>query len=390
MKKLILPLVTTVVLASACGPKQIIKEANPNLDPAVSPRVSASPAADALTSQQWSTQTLGLESVWKSGGASNRRVQIAIVSSGVDYNHPDLRNNLTINMTELEGSAQDETKSLAVNKTDGKDSDGNGYIDDVVGYDFVEGDGYAFDRSGHGTAIAGVIGAVHENGTGIRGVMREVGLIPVRYIDPNGMATLPRMIDALKYASASNADVVYLHLAGVSLYEGGWFETEEEIKAIQEAETRALSAVVSELERKGVPLVVSAGNNGQNVDGKNRVLDILRRSSLSVVVTSTDNRDQKPFVANYGPQTVDLGAPGSQVLTTLPGGKYEEQSGSYLAAAYVAGAIGAGVSKSYGTVTAARLISTLKGAAGGDDVPSLETNTVSGRRLNVQKFLNAL
>lgn len=391
MKKSMLTLGIAVLILTACGPKAIIKEANPNLDPAVSTR-SVVPAAqiDSLAGNQWSTQTLGLESVWKTVNTSTRRIKIAIVSSGIDYNHPDLRNNVLVNLGELQGSDVNEDAALVNNKIDGKDTDGNGYDDDVVGYDFVENDGYAYDRSGHGTAIAGVIGAIHNNGIGIKGVLDQVSLVPVRYIDPNGQATLPRMLDALRYATAVNSDVVYLHLANVSLYQGAFWESESETKAAQNAEKQAIAKAAADLEKKGVPLVISAGNSAENIDGKNEILSTLRRSSNVIVVTSTDSQDAKPFIANYGPQTVDIGAPGVGVMTTAPGGSYTEQNGSYLAGGYVTGALGLAVAKSYGVYAPAALVTKLKSASGGDDVTSLETNTISGRRLNVQKYIGSL
>lgn len=391
MKKLILSLFSLGLIAVSCGPKSIVKEANPNLDPAVTSRISGvSAGVDPMANRQWSAQTLGLRALWTTPVANAKRIKIAILSSGVDYNHPDLRNNIAVNLAELKGSDVDEDDALKNNKTDGKDSDGNGYVDDVVGYDFVENDGYAFDRTGHGTAIAGIIGAAHNNGMGIKGVMSQVSIVPVRYIDPNGQTSLPLLIESLKYAAANAVDVVYLHYANVKLSEGQWWEDQDMIKATQDAEVRAISDAVTALEKQGVPLVISAGNSGENIDGRSRVLEVLRRSSNAVVVTATDQRDQKPFIANYGSQMVDMAAPGASILTTSPGGAYEEQNGSFLSGGFVAGALGMAMAKAYKVYAPSALVQKLKSEVGGDNVVALQNNTISGRRLNIQKYINSL
>lgn len=383
--KLLMTLPVFALLLAACEGKLVVKGPNPNLDPAPSQRTTVSGQDDARASEQWAAKTLGLEQVWKAP-ANSKRIKVAVLSSGIDYNHEDLRNNIYVNVSELVGSDQDEGKALAANKVDGEDSDHNGYVDDVVGYDFVENDGYAFDRSGLGTAVAGVIGAVHSNGVGIKGVMSDVNMVPVRYIDGNGRATLPRMLQALKYAAAVNSDVVYLHFTNVKFHK----VRGEEDTFILDAEKRGLAAAVQVLADKGIPLVVSAGNNGESLDGKSPVLDVIRRASNVIVVTSTDASDAKPFIANFGPQSVDMGAPGSDIVTTQPGNKYSSQSGSYLSGAYVTGALGLAISKTYGASSGGTVIKKLKSESGGDSVVSLDTSTVTGRRLNIQKFLSSL
>lgn len=390
MKKNILLLTAISSLVVACDGRKVVRSADPNLKPAVTQRMAPATLADPQASQQWSTQMLGLSQVWGAQQGS-KKVKIAIVSSGVDYNHEDLRNNIYVNTQELVGADVSEAQALTNNKTDEKDSDGNGYVDDVVGYDFVENDGYAFDKTGHGTAIAGVIGAVHNNGAGIQGVMSDVNIIPVRYINENGQASLPRLISALRYAIHNNSDVIYLHLVNVDFSKPDPYEPAAVSDVAARAEKAAVAEIAGELDKRGIPMVVSVGNNAQNIDDKkDSVLSILRRSSLVVTVTATDNKDQKPFIANYGSKTVDLGAPGKSILTAVPGNKYEEQSGSHIAGAYVAGALGLALGQSYGVHSARTIVKKLRSESGGNDVSSLEYNTVTGRRLNISKFLSSL
>lgn len=359
--------------------KTVIEEPSRFLDPPLSAlnTEARKSSQDALQAEQWSINKLNLDEAWTKQSGS-RRVKVAVLGTGVDYNHEDLRSNVLVNLAEAEGVAPGSQ-----NLADKVDSDKNGYVDDIVGYDFVENDGFPYDRSGPGTAAAGIIGAVHNNGVGIKGINAEVSLVPVRYIDANGQAIFPNLIKALKYARTLQADVIYLHLANL------FFTANQE--SVRSAEVSALNDALDGLEAADVPVIVNAGNTGANVAALAGSVTIEVAKHRNVfLVTSVDKDDHRPFIANYGMQTVHTSAPGINVMTTLPGHQYGLQSGTYLAAANVAGAVSLTISRHFGKYTTRQIFQALLSSDGSDPLENLELETIGGNRLNVGKLLNTL
>ena len=308
---------------------------------------------------------------------------VAVLSTGVDYNHEDIRANILVNLKEAEIKKPGET-----NPTNDADEDGNGYKDDIVGYDFVEGHGLPYDRIGAGTAAAGIIGAVHDNGKGVRGVASKVSLIPVKYIGANGVATLPDLVAALKYAATKKPDLVYLHLANISFAKGKGHGKID----ISGAEKSALTEVFGELASQSIPVIVSAGNSGVDLSTSGKAaIRAIANFPNAFVVTSVDSEDRRPFIANYSKELVQTSAPGTKILTTLPGNQYGEVSGTFASAAYVTGAVALAVSVHYGHKTSAQVLAALIDSRGSDALPeNLQHETLGGNRLNVSKFLKLL
>src|SRR5690606_25508546 len=120
-----------------------------------------------------------------------------------DYNHEDLIGQVAINKAEIT-EAVDIKPSVNY-----KDDDDNGLVDDIVGYDVVDGDGLAYNRHGTGTAVAGII-AAKANGYGIRGIVDSVSLYPIRYINENGQSDIPKLVQALEIALKQKSDVVFV------------------------------------------------------------------------------------------------------------------------------------------------------------------------------------
>ncbi|MCB1125768.1 MAG: S8 family serine peptidase, partial [Verrucomicrobiae bacterium] len=230
-------------------------------------------------------------------GTGDRSVRVAVIDSGIDYFHPDLEANVWVNDGEIAGNGQDD--------------DANGYIDDVHGYDFVSGDGDPMDDQGHGTHVAGIIGAVTDNGKGVAGVCWEATLMAVKAFDENGEAAVSEVVTAIDYAVAN----------GAALINASWGSPEPSL-ALQEAIRAATDAGV---------LVVSAAGNG-------RTDDPYYPSAMEEVVSvaATNSRDQRAPFSNFGPQ-VDLDAPGELVLSTMPNARYELLSGTSMAAPHVTG-----------------------------------------------------
>jgi subtilisin family serine protease len=206
---------------------------------------------------------------------------VAVVDTGVAYDHPDLAANVWSNATET---------------TNGVDDDGNGYVDDVRGWDWSDDDNDVEDLNGHGTHVAGTIGARANDGTGVTGVASEVSIMPLRVLDAAGSGTTSDIIEAFAYASAAGADVVNASLGGPEY-------------------SQAMSDVIA-----GSPetlFVVAAGNDGSDNQAAPSYPCNYSATNL-ICVAATDNSDRLASFSNYGSTAVDLGAPGVGILSTVP------------------------------------------------------------------------
>jgi len=279
----------------------------------------------------WFLKQIGAPEAWNYS-LGFEGVPIAIIDSGVDIDHPDLKDNIWRNMDEIAGN--------------GTDDDRNGYIDDVYGWDFVDNDndprpayGPGFSKLGvsHGTINAGVAAAKGDNGKGVVGVTWQSTIMAIRALDSDGTGEGSSIIRAIEYAVANGAKVINLSFTG---------ETDSDILAI--ALRRAYDS--------GVFVVAAAGNapdDGQAVDLDKAPLDPIcldRNSSENYIygVTATDDTDRRAPFANYGSACVDISAPGTRILATqfykpgdndfgMPYGGY--YNGTSLAAPVVAGAV---------------------------------------------------
>lgn len=162
-----------------------------------SPSSLAAPT-DAFFRQQWALRDARVPKAWRTSVGGN--VIVAVLDTGVDATHPDLAGNLWTNPGELPGN--------------GVDDDGNGFVDDLHGADMVNGDGDPADGAGHGTAVAGVIGARGNDGTGISGVAWHIRLMPVKVLPDHGFGTTATLVAGLRYALANGARVVNMSLNG--------------------------------------------------------------------------------------------------------------------------------------------------------------------------------
>lgn len=379
-----------MLLSTACSKRAILVSANASLDPFPAAAAPAAPAVagaapvtgDPLAKNQWALNKLEMSKVWARGLTGSKRVVVAVLGTGVDYTHEDLRANVLVNAGEWK-----ELTPGAKDARNGLDDDGNGVKDDFVGYDFVEDDGFPFDRHGMGTAMAGVIAATTDNGLGIRGMMKEVSILPVRYIDSSGGFKFPHMVQALEYAAMMKADVVVMHFPSYQFgSNAGWDQKKEDLAKI-EADT--IRAVLKKLEKAGVPVVISAGNAGASGQDPKSLLNEFAKRPNVLVVTSVDENDQRPFIANFGMRTVHTSAPGQKVMTTIPGG-YAEMSGTAIAAAHLAGALGLALSHGFGKVQAETLIQAAVKPDSGDQVSTMQFDTIGGNRLNVDKFIRTI
>jgi len=233
---------------------------------------------------------------------------VAVVDTGVDYNHRDMANNIWFNELELNGAA-------------GVDDDENGYIDDIYGYDFINGDGDPIDDSGHGTHCAGIIAADGNNGLDITGVCWDSKIMSLKFLSSGGSGDTGDAIEAFYYAVAAGADVVSNSWAG-----GGY--------------TQYMQDAIDYAYSQGVIMVAAAGNDYSDIPTYPSNYEHM------FSVAATNSNDEKPAFSNYG-DWVDIAAPGVDILSlraagtslgTTYGNYKTIASGTSMACPHVAGA----------------------------------------------------
>lgn len=281
----------------------------------------------------------------------SRNVVVAIVDSGIDFTHPDLAANIWTNPREVAGN--------------GCDDDGNGYIDDVHGWDFVENDNTPQDGFYHGTHVAGIIGAVGNNGLGVSGVSQQVSILPLRFQNNSGAGYTGAAVSALNY-------ITRLKLAGVPIVAtniswGGGTTASLSLQTALQAQANA-----------GITVVVAAGNNGGDNDAVPRYPSSYALDNI-ISVAGSDTSDNLLGFSNYGATSIDLAAPGAGILSTLPGGGYGAISGTSMAAPHVTGTV-ALLASVRPNATVAQIRSAILNSV--DHVPALAGKVASGGRLN--------
>ncbi|MBL9116579.1 MAG: S8 family serine peptidase [Verrucomicrobiaceae bacterium] len=225
---------------------------------------------------------------------STARPIVAVIDTGVDHTHPDLKDNIWINSQELvNGSIIDN----------GIDDDGNGYKDDIFGYDFANGENIPVDAGTHGTHVSGTIAAVADNALGIAGVSRNAQIMALRVAATGGTIDTAAFIDALEYTVAMKNRGEPIVAINASF--GGPNDSVNELQAIQ-ATANA-----------GILFIAAAGNDGSNNDVVNVYPANYRLENMIVVAASTQN-DQLASFSNYGFDRVDLAAPGTNILSVKP------------------------------------------------------------------------
>jgi subtilisin family serine protease len=250
----------------------------------------------------------------------SRSVIVAVTDLGVDYTHHDLSANMWVNTGEIPGN--------------GVDDDGNGYIDDVYGYDTGDNDGDPMDDSldaGHGTHVAGTIGAVGNNARGVTGVCWNVRIMAVKIADSDGVIFLDAILEGIQYAIDNGAKVIN---ASWGTNPGYPFVT-------------SLYDIINVAKNHGILFVAAAGNDYSNNNDTLPVWPASYNLDNIISVMATDNTDGMSYYSNYGPASVDISAPGGAqyyendprgILSTLPGNDYGFYQGTSMASPHVAGA----------------------------------------------------
>ncbi len=283
-------------------------------------------------------------SAWDVFTGSNS-VVIGIIDTGLDYNHPDIQANAWINPGEIAGN--------------GIDDDGNGYIDDVRGWDFINNDNDPMDDNGHGTHCAGTIGGRGNNGVGVAGVNWRVKMMGLKFLSAGGSGSTADAVEAVQYAT----------MMGVRLTSNSWGGG---------GFSQALFDAIADAQTAGILFVAAAGNSSSNTDTSPHYPSSYNLDNI-VAVAATDHNDALASFSSYGATTVDLAAPGVDILSTFPGNSYGYLSGTSMATPHVSGALGL-IFGRFPTIAAADAKSLLLNFT--DPIPALDGRVLTGGRLN--------
>lgn len=257
---------------------------------------------DALYPELWGMSSISAPLAWDIGIGSPS-VVVAVVDTGIDYRHPDLAANIAINPGEV--------------PSNGADDDGNGLIDDAYGYDFRNMDPDPMDDHFHGTHCAGIIAARGNNGRGVAGVAWNVRVLPIKVLNANGNGTYAHVTAGVNYAVRRGARIINMSLGGT-------------------AYSKILEDAVLAAQAQGVLIVAAAGNAAINSEVYPYYPASLGADNIISVAALTP-QDTLTFFSNWGPKSVDIGAPGEDILSTALSGQYMRASGTSMASPHVAG-----------------------------------------------------
>jgi len=281
---------------------------------------------------------------------TGNNIVVGVIDSGVDYNHPDLNDNMWTNPGEIAGN--------------GIDDDNNGYVDDVYGWDFANDDNDPFDDNSHGTHVAGTIAAEGNNGIGVTGVSWSADIMALKFLRSSNSGSYFDAIQAIEYATMMGANLTNNSWRGYSFSQG-------------------LRDAIAAAGNAGQLFVAAAGNENNNNDTRPPYPASYNLNNI-ISVASTDDDDQRSSFSNFGSTSVDLGAPGSSVYSTIPGGGYGFKSGTSMASPHVAG-VASLIWSDDPTLTAQQVKDRILATV--DPIPALQGMTVTGGRLNAYSAL---
>ncbi|KZN35107.1 S8 family serine peptidase [Pseudoalteromonas luteoviolacea] len=285
----------------------------------------------------------------------SREVIVGVIDTGVDYSHPDLTANMWVNPNEIAG--------------DGIDNDGNGYIDDVYGINAITNSGDPMDDQGHGTHVSGTIGATGNNSEGVVGVNHEVSIIGCKFLNSSGSGSTADAIKCIDYMVAMKNAGHNISVLNNSWGGGGF--------------SQALYDSITASEQAGILFVAAAGNGARDNDLSPSYPASYDHDSV-MAIASTTHTDAMSSFSQWGLTSVDMGAPGSDILSTIPGGGYASFSGTSMATPHVAGAaaLALSVNPSLTTLELKELL-----MQSGKSIAALDGKTVSGKRLDAHQML---
>jgi len=267
---------------------------------------------DSLSASQWSIASTSLNEAWNYS-TGNKNVVIATIDSGMDLNHEDLKNNVWKNYGEIEN--------------DGIDNDNNGFIDDINGWNFIDDNNNVQDYYGHGTHVAGIIGAEGNNNLGVAGVNWNVSIMPLKMIDNAGVGHTYAAIKAIDYLVKMKLE----HGVNIVAVNNSWGGTL--------GFSDSTFAAMQKLNDAQILSVCAAGNSGSNSDITPRYPSSYNVDNIIAVASISSSNTLSTF-SNYGKSSVDVAAPGGGILSTFLNNTYRYLNGTSMAAPFIAGTIG--------------------------------------------------
>jgi len=289
----------------------------------------------------------------------SRSVVVAVVDTGVDYNHPDLAANIWTNPGEIPGN--------------GRDDDGNGFVDDVHGYNFAYNTSDPMDDQGHGTHVSGTIAAVGNNGVGVVGVNWSASIMALKFLDSSGSGYTSDAVRAINYATMMRTRYGMNVRVMNHSWGGPGFST-------------ALHDAIQASGTAGILNSVAAGNSSANIDSSPSYPAAYDCTNM-ITVAATTSQDQLASFSNWGPTSVDVAAPGYQILSTVPNSGYASYSGTSMATPHVSGVAALAWSLKPNATVAEVRNAILQGA---DRLASLSGRVATGGRLNAYNTLQLL
>ncbi|MCA9792458.1 MAG: S8 family serine peptidase [Candidatus Eremiobacteraeota bacterium] len=285
---------------------------------------------------------------WKvSAGDRQTAPLVAIIDTGVDYNHPDLQANIWKNPGEIPG--------------DGIDNDNNGVIDDYHGFNAIDEDGDPQDVHSHGTHVAGIIAAEGNNHQGVVGVAWQARLMPIRVFNEHGVASAATILRGILYAARMGAEVTNNSWTSVLPNE----------------------AVKDAFASWDALHICAAGNNNYFTD-RQPTYPMGYELPNIVSVGATDHNDQRSTFSNYGPKSVDVMAPGTDIFSTLPGGNYGRMSGTSMATPHVTGLVSL-IKGAHPGISNQQVLDRLRFSS--DPAEALAETSGSGGRINAARAI---
>jgi subtilisin family serine protease len=293
--------------------------------------------------EQWGPWMVSAPAAWDLSIGSPT-VVVANTDTGMDYNHPDLAGNIWVNTGEI--------------CNNGIDDDNNGYIDDCVGWNFFDDNNDPMDSNGHGSNTGGIIGAVGNNAIGVAGMMWSAQVMALKM--GNGSFPTAAVIAAIDYAVNNGARVINASWGG-----GG--------------ESANMRAAIERASLAGVLFIAAAGNGGREITPASPFFPVSYALPNMIAVANTTSTDGLAASSNFGVDIVDLGAPGTGILSTYRNGGYARYTGTSQAAPHVTGTVGLIYSVNPSLTSdavKALILSTV------DPNPALQGRTITGGRLN--------
>lgn len=289
-------------------------------------------------------------------------VAVGVMDSGIQTNHEDLIDNIWVNTGEIVG--------------DGIDNDGNGYIDDIYGWNCGDSNGDVSYVSNHGVHVAGIVSAVTDNSKGVASVARNAKIASIKIFNSSGKSTLSYIIEGINYAKKNDINIINCSFGGA-----GWGST-------------SVSIVKSAIE--AVPdifFVIAAGNIATSTPQPDNDQTAVYPSQLTkdldnvISVANTTSSDELSSTSHYGATSVDIAAPGTGIYSTIPTSSYGTMSGTSMATPMVASAV-AVMRAVNPNISAKKIKETL--CSSSDKLSALTGKVISGGRLNAYNAVKAI